>query len=164
VNSIELAGGQDDYPGWYMEMQELGFNYRLTDFQSSLGMSQLKRADSGLEKRRQIASKYYDAFKDCDFIKGQSGIIEGHAYHLYIIEVEDRLGLYNHLRSKSIYAQIHYIPCHLMPYYQELGYRLGDYPYAENYYKYCMSLPMYPTLSEVEQDFVIETIHQFCKG
>ena len=93
TNSIELAGGKENYPGWYMEMQVLGFNYRLTDFQAALGLSQLSRAHTGVEKRRAIALNYFNAFKNKPFIKGQSKSVEGHAYHLYIIEVEDRLGL-----------------------------------------------------------------------
>jgi dTDP-4-amino-4,6-dideoxygalactose transaminase len=144
-----------------MEMQDLGFNYRITDFQAALGLSQLERADEGLVRRREIAETYFKAFKDLDFIKGQSGKIEGHAYHLYVIEVENRLGLYNYLREKQIYAQIHYIPCHLMPYYRERGWKEGDMHFAEEYYKACISLPMYPTLSNVEQDFVIQEIKNF---
>ena len=161
TNSIELAGGIDSYPLWYMEMQTLGYNYRLTDFQAALGTSQLKRADDGLAKRRQIAKEYNDAFQNKSFIKGQSGVIDGHAYHLYVIEVENRLGLYNYLRSNNIFAQIHYIPCHLMPYYRELGYKEGDLPHAENYYKHCISLPMYPTLTVEEQNYVIEKVNEF---
>ena len=161
TNSIEFAGGKDIYPLWYMEMQELGFNYRLTDFQAALGLSQLKRADEGLQRRREIAKTYYEAFKNKSFIKGQSGVVEGHAYHLYIIEVENRLGLYNFLRTQNIFAQIHYIPCHLMPYYREFGWKEGDMPKAEKYYKHCISLPMYPTLTEQEQQFVIENIIKF---
>ena len=161
TNSFEFAGGKDTYPLWYMEMQELGFNYRLTDFQAALGLSQLKRADEGLQRRREIAQTYYEAFKNKSFIKGQSGVVEGHAYHLYIIEVENRLGLYNFLRTQNIFAQIHYIPCHLMPYYREFGWKEGDMPKAEKYYKHCISLPMYPTLTEQEQQFVIENIIKF---
>ena len=161
TNSIEFAGGKDIYPLWYMEMQELGFNYRLTDFQAALGLSQLKRADEGLQRRQEIAKTYYEAFKNKSFIKGQSGVVEGHAYHLYIIEVENRLELYNYLRTKNIFAQIHYIPCHLMPYYREFGWKEGDMPKAEKYYKHCISLPMYPTLTEQEQQFVIENIIKF---
>ena len=161
TNSIEFAGGKDTYPLWYMEMQELGFNYRLTDFQAALGLSQLKRADEGLQRRREIAQTYYEAFKNKSFIKGQSGVVEGHAYHLYIIEAENRLGLYNFLRTQNIFAQIHYIPCHLMPYYREFGWKEGDMPKAEKYYKHCISLPMYPTLTEQEQQFVIENIIKF---
>lgn len=164
TNSIEFASAKaitDQYPAWYMEMQMLGFNYRLTDFQAALGTSQLQRADSGLEVRRRIAKTYFQAFKNENFIKGQSGVIEGHAYHLYVLEVEDRLGLYNYLRENNVYAQIHYIPCHLMPYYRDLGWEEGDMPNAENYYKHCISLPMYPTLANEEQVFVIETITAF---
>ncbi|WP_178991503.1 UDP-4-amino-4,6-dideoxy-N-acetyl-beta-L-altrosamine transaminase [Winogradskyella schleiferi] len=161
TNSIELAGGIEDYPGWYMEMQDLGYNYRITDFQAALGSSQLTRANEGIKRRRAIASTYFSAFKDESFIKGQSRLVDGHAYHLYVIEVEDRLGLYNHLRSKNIYAQIHYIPCHLMPYYKQFGWKEGDFPHSENYYKRCISLPMYPTLTDVEQDYVIKEINLF---
>ena len=161
TNTIEFAGGTTHYPCWYMEMQDLGFNYRLTDFQAALGLSQLKRADEGIIKRREIAKTYAEAFKDKSFIKGQSGVVEGHAYHLYIIEVEDRLGLYNYLRTQNIFAQIHYIPCHLMPYYRQLGWNESDMPQAENYYKHCISLPMYPTLTDDEQQYVIATIFSF---
>ena len=160
-NSIEQAGGLDAYPGWYMEMQDLGYNYRITDFQAALGSSQLARADKGVKKRKEIASKYSKAFRGQSFIKGQSGEINGHAYHLYVIEVENRLGLYNYLRSKNIYAQIHYIPCHLMPYYKQFGWKEGDFPNAEMYYKHCISLPMYPTLTAEEQDYVIKEINAF---
>lgn len=164
INTIEFAGGEEDeYPLWYMEMQSLGYNYRLTDFQAALGTSQLKRADQGLVRRREIAMKYNESFTGKDYILGQSGVIEGHAYHLYIIEVENRLGLYNFLREKNIYAQIHYIPCHLMPYYKEQGWKEGDRPDSENYYKQCISLPMYPTLNDEDQEFVIKTINEYCR-
>lgn len=170
-NSTEFARGTNKsetsdlksqgYPGWYMEMQNLGYNYRITDFQAALGHSQLKRADEGLDRRRKIAEKYFEEFQGKSFIKGQSGVIEGHAYHLYIIEVEERLNLYNFLREQKIYAQIHYIPCHLMPYYRNLGWNEGDKPKSENYYRRCISLPMYPTLSIQEQEFVISRINMF---
>jgi UDP-4-amino-4,6-dideoxy-N-acetyl-beta-L-altrosamine transaminase len=166
-NSTEFASateGVSDYPGWYMEMQTLGYNYRLTDFQAALGVSQLKRADEGIERRKAIAQKYNEAFKECDFIKGQSGVVDGHAYHLYIIEVENRLALYNHLKVNNIFAQIHYIPCHLMPYYKQLGWKEGDMPHAEKYYSQCISLPMYPTLTDTEQVYVIEQILEFAKN
>jgi UDP-4-amino-4,6-dideoxy-N-acetyl-beta-L-altrosamine transaminase len=170
VNDIDWAKGIEDnsndniYPGWYMEMQELGFNYRLTDFQAALGISQLKRANEGIKRRKEIAKKYFNSFSNQHWIKSQSGYIEGHAYHLYIIEVEDRYKLYNFLRTKNIFAQIHYIPTHLMPYYKQLGWKHGDMPNAEYYYKRCLSLPIYPTLTADEQDYVIKTIKQFYNG
>lgn len=164
TNTINFAGGKDGYPGWYMEMQMLGYNYRLTDFQAALGMNQLKRADNGLIRRREIAQKYASSFVNKSFIKGQSGIVEGHAYHLYVIEVEDRLGLYNHLKSNNIFAQIHYIPTHLMPYYRQFGWKEGDMPRAEAYYKHCISLPMFPTLTEEEQQTVINSITNYYHG
>lgn len=164
ANSISFAGGEESYPLWYMEMQTLGLNYRLTDFQAALGSSQLKRADEGIVRRNEIAKIYEQAFSDKTYVKGQSGVVEGHAYHLYIIEVEDRLGLYNYLRTHQIFAQIHYIPCHLMPYYRQFGWNEGDMPDSEKYYKHCISLPMYPTLTDDEQKYVISKIYEFFKG
>jgi UDP-4-amino-4,6-dideoxy-N-acetyl-beta-L-altrosamine transaminase len=163
-NSIDFAcsqNGQINYPGWYMEIQNLGYNYRLTDFQAALGLSQLRRANEGLERRKQIAKQYYRAFQDEFYIKGQSCFIDGHAYHLYILEIENRLGLYNYLKQNNIFAQVHYIPCHLMPYYKENGWKEGDFPKSENYYKFCISIPMFPSMSDEEVDFVIKAIKFF---
>jgi len=164
LNPILLATGSfqaEEYPGWYMEMQSLGYNYRLTDFQAALGLSQLARADEGLMRRKEIADIYKQAFENKSYIKSQSGVIEGHAYHLYIIEVANRLELYNYLKLKNIFSQIHYVPVHLMPYYTQFGWKEGDMYYAEEYYKNCISLPMYPTLSLKEQEYVIECIKLF---
>jgi len=165
-NSVAFAAGQEvsedtAYPGWYMEMQTLGYNYRFTDFQAALGISQLSRADQGLTRRKAIAEKYNERFSNNPSIKGHSRFIEGHAYHLYVIEVENRLGLYNYLREHKIFAQIHYIPCHLMPYYRQFGWKEGDMPNAETYYQNCISLPMFPTLTDQEQDFVIAKVNDF---
>ncbi|MFT4753482.1 MAG: UDP-4-amino-4,6-dideoxy-N-acetyl-beta-L-altrosamine transaminase [Salibacteraceae bacterium] len=168
INSVETAFMDalpkeypQKYPLWYMEMQELGYNYRITDIQAALGSSQLGRAEEGLAKRREIAQTYFNAFENEAFILGQSGVIEGHAYHLYVIEVPKRAELHKHLREKGIFSQIHYIPSHLMPYYQKQGWKLGDLPNAEKYYKHCISLPMFPTLKAEEQQFVIDTIVNF---
>lgn len=165
LNSTAFANGsgqeEADYPGWYMEMQQLGYNYRLTDVQAAMGLSQLKKADPRLQRRREIAAVYYEAFKAKDYIIRQSGVVAGHAYHLYIIEAKDRLHLYKYLREHNIFAQIHYIPTHLMPYYRGFGYQEGDLPKAEEYYRHCISLPMYPTLTDEEQGYVIKTIQDF---
>jgi dTDP-4-amino-4,6-dideoxygalactose transaminase len=168
-NSIAEVGGDPKtgkYPGWYMEMQELGYNYRLTDFQVALGQSQLERADAGMEKRLAIAAKYEAAFSNIKgiqttYVNNPSGEKFRNGHHLYIIQVEDRLGLYNHLRSKNIFAQIHYYPIHLMPYYRAFGSKPGDMPVAEKYYAHCISLPMYPSLKAEEQEYVIDCIIKF---
>jgi UDP-4-amino-4,6-dideoxy-N-acetyl-beta-L-altrosamine transaminase len=168
-NQSEVAWGHEDshrpgYPGWYMEMQELGYNYRLTDFQAALGLSQLGRAGEGLERRRQIAATYATEF---DGVKGMvdrnveaHGALDanGHAHHLYVVEVENRAALYEHLRENGVFAQIHYFPTHLMPYYRKLGWAQGDLPFAENFYRKCISLPLYPTYIEEEQSSVINLI------
>ena len=139
--------------GWYYEMQDLGFNYRLTDFQAALGVTQLERADKGLERRQEIARKYDEAFAGIDGIR--TPMRDGDIYHA------DRKGLYNFLHDNGIYAQVHYVPLHLMPYYRELGNKEGDLPVVEEYYRHCLSLPMYPTLTDEEQEYVIEKVKEF---
>jgi UDP-4-amino-4,6-dideoxy-N-acetyl-beta-L-altrosamine transaminase len=158
-NSILISGGSESYPNWYMEMQELGFNYRLTDIQAALGKSQLTRADEGIIRRREIAKIYNEAFLNLSLIKTSSfiGMYE-HAFHLYIIEVENREELYLKLREENILVQIHYFPAHLMPYYKAMGWKEGDFPNSEDYYQRCISLPMYPGLTKKEQEKVIKVI------
>lgn len=155
---------QENHGGWYYEMQELGYNYRLTDMQAALGISQLKRADEGLQRRREIAKRYDEAFQKIEGIKIpkiESGYF--HAYHLYVILVENRLGLYNHLKENEIFAQVHYEPVHLQPYYRQLGNKTGDMPVTEKHYQHCLSLPMFPTLTDEEQEYVIEKVKEFVK-
>lgn len=169
INSPLFANGgnqnKDYYPGWYMEMQELGYNYRLTDFQAALGYSQLQRAEYNLVRRRIMAKKYDKAFENSSFVRSQLNELKdspsGHAYHLYIIQIKDRLNLYNYLKTKGIFTQVHYIPTHLMPYYKKLGWKEGDFPISEEYYKYCLSLPMFPSMTDAEQEYVIDTINEY---
>ena len=153
---------QENHGGWYMEMIDLGYNYRITDFQAALGIEQLKRLEWSLQRRAEIANTYNEAFASV------SGIVipkvapdVRHAYHLYVIQVEDRKGLYDYLRQQNIFAQVHYIPAHLMPYYRQFGWGKGDMPVAEKYYEHCLSLPMYPTLTESEQQYVIDQVKTF---
>ena len=155
--------GEPERGGWYMELQELGYNYRLTDMQAALAKSQLGRADAMLDRRRDIAKRYDDAFAGTQVtaIIPPAGV--GHAYHLYVIQVDDRKGLYDYLRTQNILAQVHYIPVHLMPYYRQLGWKPGDFPNAERYYARCLSLPMFPTLTDDEQDSVIAAVLYFTK-
>ncbi len=146
---------------WYYEMQHLGLNYRITDIQAALGNSQLKRADEGIKRRQEIAKRYREAFAGKG-IRMQKEV-PGHfnAYHLFVIESKNRKGLYEHLKNNGIFAQIHYVPVHLMPYYKQFGWKAGDFPKAEDYYKHCISLPMYPTLTNDEQDYVITKVLEY---
>ena len=154
---------RDTQGGWYYEMQSLGFNGRITDFQCALGNSQLKRAADNVLKRAEIADKYISAFKN-EAIECQKVLPNSfNAYHLFVVKVENRKGLYEFLQSQGVYPQIHYIPIHLMPYYADLGFKKGDFPQAESYYESCLSLPMYPTFTQEEQDFVIDKVKEFCK-
>lgn len=152
--------------GWYYEMQELGYNYRITEFQAALASSQLKRLDWSIEQRNKIAVRYDEAFKNdndnwiCTPYR-EEGIT--HAFHLYVIQVAEdkRKGLYDYLREHKIFAQVLYIPAHTMPYYKSLGHKEGECPVAEEYYKHCLALPMYPSLTEEEQDWVIECVKAY---
>lgn len=150
---------ESDQGNWYYEMQQLGYNYRLPDLNAALGSSQLDLADKRLQKRFEIAQIYSESFQAIDEITLQVQPKNfQNAYHLYIIEVNDRKGLYDHLRANNIYCQIHYIPVHLLPYYKQLGWKKGDFPASESYYDRCISLPMYPTLTREEQNYVIEQV------
>lgn len=151
----------ENHGGWYYEMQALGYNYRLTDMQAALGLSQLKKNLKGVERRNEIAERYKKAFKG-GAIKQQS-LPEStlNAHHLFVIEVADRKGLYNFLKDNGIFAQIHYIPLHTLPYYKEIGYANADLKHSEKYYRNCISLPMYPSLTDEEQEYVIEKVLKF---
>ena len=147
--------------GWYYEMQDLGFNYRLTDIQAALGISQLSRAGEGLARRREIARRYDEAFADVPQIKTPYRADNvNHAFHLYVIQVPDRRKMYDFLRENGILAQVHYVPLHLMPYYRRFGWKEGDLPVVEDYYAHCLSLPMFPTLTDSEQQFVIDKVKE----
>jgi UDP-4-amino-4,6-dideoxy-N-acetyl-beta-L-altrosamine transaminase len=160
THGITKENMDENHGGWYYEMIELGFNYRLTDFQSALGITQLAKNEKGVERRNEISSNYKKAFKGK--IKFQDLPIGTYnAHHLFIIEIENRKELYDFLYSKGILAQIHYVPVHTMPYYKKIGYEGSDLINAENYYANCISLPMYPTLKFDEQNFVIDEVIKF---
>jgi dTDP-4-amino-4,6-dideoxygalactose transaminase len=147
--------------GWYYEMQALGYNYRLTDIQAALGISQLKRADEGLHKRRQIASAYYEAFKSRPFILGQSGSGRGTCVSPVYYSRKERKALYDYLRKQIFLPRFITFP---VSYTSILsGFRIEKYSFAcsENYYAECLSLPMYPTLLASEQQYVIDSILNF---
>ena len=145
--------------GWWYEMHALGYNYRMPDVLCALGLSQLARAEAGLARRRAIAARYDAAFA------GHPGIVTPavpppatHAYHLYVVQVAERRAVYDALRAQQIFTQVHYIPVHLQPYYRALGGREGQFPHAEAYYSRCLSLPMYPGLTDAQQDYVIAAV------
>ena len=152
---------KENHGGWYYEMQELGYNYRISDINAALALSQLKRADHGIQRRQAIANRYQREFADLPvkFQQAKTGFFN--AYHLFVIETEKRKELYDHLVSKGIFVQIHYIPVHMQPYYKSLGFKKGDLHVAEAYYKKCISLPMYASIKEDELDYVIQMVKQF---
>ena len=154
---------KENHGGWYYEMVELGFNYRLTDFQAALGITQLAKNNKGVERRNDISEAYKKAFEGkIKFQELPKDIYNAH--HLFIIEVENRKELYDFLRTHNIFSQIHYIPVHTLPYYKKIGYNEANLSNSENYYKRCISLPMYPSLKDSEQKFVIEKILNFIDG
>ncbi len=154
---------EDDHGPWYYEMQELGYNFRITDFQCALGLSQLKKLPAFLQERARIAGIYDELFRDVDAVTvparppGQSS----HAFHLYPVLLNpsvDRRALFEYLQAHRIGVQIHYIPVHLQPYYRcRFGFKKGDFPVAEDFYAREISLPIFPGLSEAEQQYVINT-------
>lgn len=151
---------EESQGAWYYEMQTLGYNCRLTDMQAALGESQLKRAEAGVERRNEIAEFYRKELKDLPLINHAK---DDHlnAHHLYVIQTEKRKELYEFLRTKNIFTQVHYIPLHLMPYYSQFGWKKGDFPLAEAYYDKCLSLPMYPSITNEELSYVVQEIKNF---
>jgi len=149
--------------GWYYEMQELGYNYRITDMQAALGISQLGRLDWSISRRNEIARRYDEAFSGTPIRTPfrKSGIL--HAFHLYVIQIDDRKGLYDFLRANNVCSQVLYVPAHTMPYYRNLGWKEGDCPVAEEYYRHCLALPMFPSLTNEEQEWVIEKVLEFIR-
>jgi len=152
---------------WYYEMQELGYNYRLTDFQCALGLSQLKKIDKFIQRRREIVKKYNYEFKDISEIKiPQINLIDSNpAWHIYMIQLNlerlkvGRREIFKALRAENIGVNVHYIPVHLQPYYQKkFGYRRGDFPKAENYYSRAITLPVFPEMSDKDIDDVIAAV------
>jgi dTDP-4-amino-4,6-dideoxygalactose transaminase len=132
----------------------------LTDIQSALGITQLAKNKTGVERRNEIATAYKKAFEGK--IKFQflpNGMLNAH--HLFVIEVENRKEVYDYLHANGILAQIHYIPVHILPYYKEIGYKGAELINAEYYYSRCISLPMFPSLTDEEQDYVIEKTLNF---
>ena len=160
THGITKENMAEDHGGWFYEMQELGFNYRLTDIQCALGITQLAKNNKGVIRRNEIADFYKKSFNGK--IKFQS-IKEGvlNAHHLFVIELEDRKGLYDFLKTKNIFTQIHYIPVHKLPYYKNIGYDNADLINSENYYSKCLSLPMFPTLKHNEQELIINLVLEF---
>ena len=162
THGISKENMDENHGNWYYEMIALGFNYRLTDFQSALGITQLAKNNKGVERRNEISAAYKKAFKGK--IKFQRlPISRYNAHHLFIIQVNDRKRLYDFLITQNIFAQIHYIPVHTLPYYKRIGYNGADLKHSEKYYEQCLSLPMYPSLTVEEQDFVIEKVINFVK-
>ena len=157
-----------DAAPWYYEMHSLGFNYRITDMQAALGISQLKKLDSFVKRRKEIALKYDKAFLN-SVVKPLYSFNQNSSYHLFVVKVDfsklniSKVELFNKMREKNIGLQLHYIPINKQPYYKSLGYGNEDTPIMNRYYDECFSLPMYSSLSNEEQEYVIKTLFEILK-
>jgi len=154
----------DDIGPWYYEQQRLGFNYRMTDIAAALGLSQLSRIEEFLARRREIAATYDEAFADLPTIRPWQDPETQSAWHLYIIRIDRRRvrrthrEIFDALRSDGIGVNLHYIPVYRQPYYRELGFGQGYCPNAEAYYAEAISIPMFPALTDEEQQEVIAAV------
>lgn len=151
---------------WYYEQIELGYNYRMTDIQAALGLSQMKRLNEFVEARHKIAELYNQKLKEDWMITPWQHPDTYSALHLYVIRIKegnDKVGhlqMFEKLRSAGILVNLHYIPIYRQPYYQELGFDPGDFPNSESYYKEAISIPMYSSLTIEQQNFCIERINK----
>jgi UDP-4-amino-4,6-dideoxy-N-acetyl-beta-L-altrosamine transaminase len=146
---------------WYYQQVALGYNYRMTDIQAALGASQMTRLNQYVVRRHEIAERYNSLLAELPLILPWQHPDSYSAYHLYVIRLKldkisaTHLQVFEALRAKDIMANLHYIPVHTQPYYQQMGFRQGDYPEAERYYREAISIPMHPTLTDAEQDEVV---------
>lgn len=154
---------EETHGPWYYQQIHLGFNYRMTDLQAALGLSQLKRIETFISQRNYLAKVYDNAFEEEKIICLIPSENTFSAYHLYLIllpefKQDKQQQCIIQLREKNIFAHVHYIPVHLQPYYQKLGFKKGDFPNAEEYYSRVISLPLYPELSNKDQQYIIEQV------
>ncbi|WP_462157652.1 UDP-4-amino-4,6-dideoxy-N-acetyl-beta-L-altrosamine transaminase [Pseudoalteromonas sp. GB56] len=157
-HGITKANNSDDSPPWYYEQHLLGYNYRMPDLNAALGVSQLKNLSTWVIKRNALAQYYDKAFAHTE-VEPLKHVIDGvSSYHLYVVQVDaqKRLAVFNRLREQGVGVQVHYIPVYKQPYYQALG--CQTLANTEHYYARCISLPLYPTLSNEEQDTVVRLI------
>ncbi|PVZ70200.1 UDP-4-amino-4,6-dideoxy-N-acetyl-beta-L-altrosamine transaminase [Pelagibaculum spongiae] len=155
----DLMQGESDGP-WYYQQVDLGLNYRMTELQAALGLSQVTRLDQFVSKRHQIADRYDQLLSSLDVVSPTRTEQSYSGLHLYVIQVpaEKRLSLFKYLRAEGVGVNVHYIPVHTQPYYKEMGFKSGDFPVSETYYSQAISLPMFPDLSQQDQDFVVQKL------
>lgn len=152
---------------WFYQQLDLGYNYRITDIQCALGCSQMRKLDKFLKRRRELVERYNNAFIECDNIVTPYQLPDTQSgWHLYIVQVKkhDRKQVFETLRDKGIGVNVHYIPVYMHPYYQEHGYKDVHCVNAEEIYSHIISLPLYPGLTDEQQDYVIDTLKQLCEG
>ena len=155
---------------WEYEMRELGYNYRITDLQCALGISQLKKLDNFIQRRKELAQAYDEAFTDNSLIRPLYNFDGNSSYHLYVVLADfNRLNiskeqLFIKMRKKDIGLQLHYIPINKQPYYRRLGYGNESTPVMDRYYEQCFSLPLYPKMTDNEQQYVIKTLLEVLNG
>jgi dTDP-4-amino-4,6-dideoxygalactose transaminase len=149
---------------WYYQQIELGFNYRMTELQAALGVSQMARLDSYVTRRHQLAQRYEELLTELPVTTPWQHPNGYSSLHLYVIRLQlkkieqSHREVFDSLRKLGIGCNLHYIPVHTQPYYQCMGFKPGDFPEAENYYSEAISLPLYPSLTEVQQDHVITSL------
>lgn len=166
VTKSQTLFSKDGEGAWFYEQQSLGYNYRLTDIQAALGVSQMNKINNFISRRHEIASRYDKQLKNLPIILPIQHKKSYSSYHLYPIQIQDtelgmnRRQLFDNLRAAGILVNVHYIPIHTQPYYANLGFQLGDFPNSEKYYERTMSIPIHAGLSEMEQSFIIENMQR----
>jgi len=162
-HGIEQTEYSVEQGGWYYEMTDLGYNYRMTDLQAALGLSQMTKIDKFIQQRREIAAFYTEAFQDIEGIIVPKQLKETNSgWHLYMIQLEraSRKQIFEQMRFLNIGVHVHYIPVYWHPYYQQLGYERGLCPNAENWYEGALTLPIHPNMTTEDLSIIVSNVKE----
>jgi UDP-4-amino-4,6-dideoxy-N-acetyl-beta-L-altrosamine transaminase len=159
----------ENHGPWYYQQLELGFNYRMTELQAALGISQMDRIDEFIARRRSLAKKYNEHLRELPLILPWQHPDNNSVWHLYVVQLandyqkKNRLQVFQELKAAGIGVNVHYIPVHTQPYYRQLGFKEGDFPVAETYYSSAITLPLYAAMTAEQQAYIIKTLTEVLK-
>ncbi len=165
TRDLEKMTKESDGP-WYYQQIELGYNYRMTDIQAALGYSQMDRLDAFIARRRELAKRYDKLLADLPLRMPYQSSDTNSSWHIYVVRLnktrvkKSKIKIFEEMKKRGVTLNLHYIPVHLQPYYQELGFNQGDFPASERYYREAITLPLYYSLTDEQQDEIVAVLKE----